>query len=307
MGQGLKQRQGYTLDTKEFSIKYFSSKTKQTIGPRWPCITHLITRQVVYWPFGSPEEVQYRFSRWQPWRLSWILIFLAVFDLQITSILLIKFRVNLPFCQEENQNSFPTWLQWQSSWISDWNDFSYLLSTSFYKTWYFISSFESVGLLVKEKNFETEPWYPSLISNQNDFTNFRSASHSDRCFLPSFQSIGILVQEKKFKIEFQHSRYGNHLGFLIGMSLAILFYLQVTGKGTRASYNAAKCIARHAVHHARQEDDKRSTRILTPSLQKSTALLASLEERTLMFLVANWWRMKQGRCQWVETQSRRPG
>ena len=29
-----------------------------------------------------------------------------------------------------------------------------------------------------------------------------------------------------------------------------------TGKGTRASYNEAKCIARHAVHHARQEADK---------------------------------------------------
>ena len=59
------------------------------------------------------------------------------------------------------------------------------------------------------------------------------------------------------------------------------------GTGTRASYNAAKQNARHAVHHARQEADKRSTRILTPSLQKSTALLTSLEERTLMLLVTN--------------------
>ena len=30
-----------------------------------------------------------------------------------------------------------------------------------------------------------------------------------------------------------------------------------TGKGTRASYDAAKCIARHAVHHACQEADKK--------------------------------------------------
>ena len=29
-----------------------------------------------------------------------------------------------------------------------------------------------------------------------------------------------------------------------------------TGKGTRASYDAAKCNARHAVHHVRQEADK---------------------------------------------------
>ena len=30
-----------------------------------------------------------------------------------------------------------------------------------------------------------------------------------------------------------------------------------TGKGTRASYDAAKHIARHAVHHACQESDKK--------------------------------------------------
>ena len=59
------------------------------------------------------------------------------------------------------------------------------------------------------------------------------------------------------------------------------------GKGTRASYDAAKRNARHAVHYARQEATRRSTRILTPSLQKSTALLTSLEERTLMLLVIN--------------------
>ena len=39
---------------------------------------------------------------------------------------------------------------------------------------------------------------------------------------------------------------------------------------------------------------RRSTRILTPSLQKSTTLLNSLEERTLMLLVTNRWRMMQG-------------
>ena len=51
---------------------------------------------------------------------------------------------------------------------------------------------------------------------------------------------------------------------------------------------------------------RRSSRILTPSLQKSTALLTSLEERTLMLLVTNQWRMMQERCQWAKTQSRRP-
>ena len=35
------------------------------------------------------------------------------------------------------------------------------------------------------------------------------------------------------------------------------------GKGTRTSYHAAKRIARRAVHHARQEADKKFRRILT--------------------------------------------
>ena len=63
------------------------------------------------------------------------------------------------------------------------------------------------------------------------------------------------------------------------------------GKGTRASYDAAKRNARHAVHHARQEADKVYENIDPPSLQKSTALLTSLEERTLMLLVTNPLRM----------------
>ena len=39
---------------------------------------------------------------------------------------------------------------------------------------------------------------------------------------------------------------------------------------------------------------------LTASLQKSTALLPSLEERMLMLLMTNWQRMMQGRCQWAK-------
>ena len=80
-----------------------------------------------------------------------------------------------------------------------------------------------------------------------------------------------------------------------------------TGKGTRASYNAAKRNARHAVHHARQVADKKVYENIDP---KSTTLLTSLEERMLM-LVTNPWRMMQERwmiqerCQWLKTQSRR--
>ena len=49
---------------------------------------------------------------------------------------------------------------------------------------------------------------------------------------------------------------------------------------------------------------RRSRRILIRSLQKSTALLTSLEERTLMLLVTNRWRMMQWRCQWAKTKQK---
>ena len=61
-----------------------------------------------------------------------------------------------------------------------------------------------------------------------------------------------------------------------------------TGNGTRATNDAAKHTARQAVHHASQEATRRSTRILTSSLKKSTALLTSIEERRLMLLMTNW-------------------
>ena len=50
---------------------------------------------------------------------------------------------------------------------------------------------------------------------------------SHLCFLASLESIGLLVQEKKQKIDFQDGCHGGHLGFPIGMILAI-FDLQFT-------------------------------------------------------------------------------
>ena len=50
---------------------------------------------------------------------------------------------------------------------------------------------------------------------------------SPRCFLSTFETIGLSVQEKKRKIDFQDGCHGGHLGFPIGMILAI-FDLQVT-------------------------------------------------------------------------------
>ena len=51
-----------------------------------------------------------------------ISMILAIFDLQVTLMLLSKFGVNWPFCSgEEAKNRFS---RWWSSWISDQHDFS---------------------------------------------------------------------------------------------------------------------------------------------------------------------------------------
>ena len=70
------------------------------------------------------------------------------------------------------------------------------------------------------------PWQPSWISNQNNFSYFLIYK-SSQCFLPGLESIGFWVQEKKRKIDFHDGCHGGHLGFPIGMILAI-FDLQVT-------------------------------------------------------------------------------
>ena len=49
---------------------------------------------------------------------------------------------------------------------------------------------------------------------------------SPSCFLPSFGSISLLVEKKKRKTDFQDGSHGGHLGFSMGMILAI-FDLQV--------------------------------------------------------------------------------
>ena len=50
---------------------------------------------------------------------------------------------------------------------------------------------------------------------------------SPRYFIPSFKSVGFLVQEKEFKTDFQDGGHGDHLGFPIGMILAIFNLLIV--------------------------------------------------------------------------------
>ena len=51
------------------------------------------------------------------------MIFLAIFDLQVTPMLPTKFQVNWPFTSgEEAKNRFS---RWRPCWISDQNNFSY--------------------------------------------------------------------------------------------------------------------------------------------------------------------------------------
>ena len=151
---------------------------------------------------------------------------LAIFDLQVTSMLPTMFQVNS--VQEKKQkNRFSRWLPWGPLWISNRNDFS---NFSIYKSpRCFLPSFESIGLLVQEKKPE------------RDFQDGHHGSHlgfpigtipaifdhkSTWCFLPSFESIGLSVQKKQ-KIDFQDGHHGRHLGFPIGTILAIS-NLQVT-------------------------------------------------------------------------------
>ena len=68
----------------------------------------LPTKFCINWLFSSREEMQNRFSKWQPLRHLEFLIgtILAIFDLHVTPILLTKFQVNWPFGSEEAQKRF---------------------------------------------------------------------------------------------------------------------------------------------------------------------------------------------------------
>ena len=66
---------------------------------------------------------------------------LAIFDLQVTSMLPSKFGVNWPFGSgEDAKNRFSRWRPWRPFWISDRNDISYFWSTSHPDASYQVSS-----------------------------------------------------------------------------------------------------------------------------------------------------------------------
>ena len=120
-----------------------------------------------------------------------IRMIVAIFDLQATLTLPTKFGVNWPFGSgEEAKNRFLRQRPWQSSWISDQNNFSYFWSTSHPDASYQVSR-----LLVfwfrteKARNRFSRrlQWRPFFISYWNNFSYFWSPSHPDASFWDSSQ------------------------------------------------------------------------------------------------------------------------
>ena len=93
-----------------------------------------------------------------------------------------------------------------------------MLPTKFQVNWHL-----GLGEEAKKRFSRWQPWRPSWISNQHDFSYF----WLPWCFLQSLESIGLSAQEKKRKIDFQDGDHGGHLGFPIRTILAT-FDLQVT-------------------------------------------------------------------------------
>ena len=139
-----------------------------------------VLSQLAFW---FRRRSKYRFSRWLPWRPSWISDRndLAIFDLQVTPMPPTKFRVNWPFGSgEEAKNRFSRWPPWWPSWFPIGTIFTFFINKSPPR---FLPSFESVGLLVQEKKrkIEFQPWWSSWISDRIDFSIL--IYKSPRCFL----------------------------------------------------------------------------------------------------------------------------
>ena len=60
-----------------------------------------------------------------------------------------------------------------------------------------------------------------------------------------------------------------------------------TGKGTKAAYDAAKRIARHAAHHARQEADKKVYENIDPKSSEVYRLAIQFRRQNVDVVVTN--------------------
>ena len=106
-------------------------------------------------------------------------------------------------------------LQYKSKILGTFDLQDIILWMTFQINWSFGSGEEG------QKRFSTwQLWRPSSISNQNNFSYFWSTSHLDTSYQVLRQMAFL------FKIDFQDCNCGSHLGFPIGIILAI-FDLQV--------------------------------------------------------------------------------
>ena len=145
---------------------------------------------------------------------------LAIFDLQVIPMLPTQFRVNWVFCSgKEVKIDFHDGHHGSHLGFMTGTILAFFWSTSHPDASYHVSSQLAFRFRRRKNGFSRWlPWWPSWISDQNDFSYFLSTSHPNDSY--PFKSIGLLGQEKKWKINFQDGPYGGQLGFPIGSILA---------------------------------------------------------------------------------------
>ena len=134
--------------------------------------------------FISGEETKNKFSRWQPWRPSWII----------------------------HRNNFSNFFIYKSPRCFLPSFMSIGLSVAPDATCRVTSQ---LALRFRRRGCGGHLEFP--IGKILAILIYKST----RCFQPSFESIGLLVQEKKRKIDFQDGYRGGHLGFRIRTILAM--------------------------------------------------------------------------------------
>ena len=130
--------------------------------------------------------------------------FLANFALQDTQCFLPSFKSAGLTVQEKNQIRFSRQQPWQSSWISDQNEFCYFSSTSHPNATYHVLSQLAFWFRRRIKNidFSDGGRLGFLIGTILAIFDLQIT----RRFLPSFKSVGLSVQGKKRKNRFSRWR-----------------------------------------------------------------------------------------------------
>ena len=107
------QQPSWILDQNNFSFVFFIYKSPQCFLPNFKSIGLSVQKKLKI-DFQDGGHLGFP-----------IRTILAIFDVQVTTMLPIKFQVNWPFCSgEEAKNKFSRWRPWWPCWISDQNSFS---------------------------------------------------------------------------------------------------------------------------------------------------------------------------------------